>query len=201
MAIFQIGLSDLLDEAGEEYVKNILSSYYCPINKDVDEFIHKKAIEFAKRRFASTYLVFVSYRDNKVLAGYYTIAMKSTLIKKKNISKTLGKKIGYFGNYNNDIKSYIVSLGLIGQIGKNYTNNYNKLITGRELLKLACDKVRQIQIASSGKYVYLECENKEKLIQFYENNGFIKFGERKLDHEELDYFEEKYLVQMLKELK
>ncbi len=73
--------------------------------------------------------------------------------------------------------------------------------TGGELLKLACEKDREIRVASSGKFVYLECEDKEKLIQFYEDNGFVVFGERKLDSEELNYFEEKYLMQLLKELK
>jgi len=199
--IFQIGLRDLIEEAGEDYTKDILSSYYCPHNKDVEMFLHEKAIEFAKRRFSSTYLVFISYKKEKVLAGYYTIATKPIDVLKKKISNTLAKKIRYHATYNDVSKSYTASFGLIAQLGKNYDKGYDKLITGDELLKLACDKVREIQIASSGKFVYLECEDKEKLIQFYEDNGFVVFGERKLDSEELNYFEEKYLMQLLKELK
>ncbi len=34
----QINLSDLLDELGEDEVKDILSSFSCPLNADVEKF-------------------------------------------------------------------------------------------------------------------------------------------------------------------
>ena len=45
-----------------------------------------------------------------------------------------------------------------------------------------------------GRFVYLECEEKEKLIKFYENNHFKLFGKRKLDRDETDIKGE-YLLQ------
>lgn len=42
---------------------------------------------------------------------------------------------------------------LIGQLGKNYTDGLNELITGDELLKMACDKVVDIQCNIGGSFV------------------------------------------------
>ena len=66
------------------------------------------------------------------------------------------------------------------------------------MLKIALDKVKQTQLILGGKFVYLECENKPILVQFYETNGFVKFGNRNLEREEMDRQSGQYLVQMLK---
>lgn len=89
---------------------------------------------------------------------------------------------------------------LIGQLGKNYTHVYDNLIRGDDLLRIACDKVEQIQRISSGKIVYLECEDKVALKEFYERNGFFAFGERVLDRDESDVLSGSYLIQMFKYL-
>lgn len=93
-----------------------------------------------------------------------------------------------------------MSCHLIGQLGKNYNANVESLISGSELLELACRKVRAAQEISGGKFVYLECENVKSLINFYEKNGFTKFGMRKLDKEETD-LNGSYLVQLIRYLK
>ena len=49
-----------------------------------------------------------------------------------------------------------------------------------------------------GKIVYLECEQKEALISFYERNGFVNFGLRKLDGDETSRLSGESLVQMLR---
>lgn len=74
------------------------------------------------------------------------------------------------------------------------------MITGDELLKLACDKIKSIQDEIGGKVTYLECEDKPKLIEFYESNGFVNFGKRELDKDEKDDLSGQYLIQMLKYL-
>ena len=102
-----------------------------------------------------------------------------------------------FGQFDKTIQRYTISAPLIGQLGKNFSNSYNKLITGDELLKLALDKVREMQNIVGGKIVYLECEQKEKLIDFYSQNGFVNFGTRALDRDETNLSGES-LVQMLK---
>ena len=61
------------------------------------------------------------------------------------------------------------------------------------------DDVKMIQQIAGGKVVYLECEDKQRLIDFYSRNGFVTFGNRSLDRDETN-LSGKYLVQMLKYL-
>ena len=123
------------------------------------------------------------------------------MIYKANMSKTLQKKISKFSQPDVSMKRYIMSAPLIAQLGKNFNKGYDKLITGDELLKLACDKVKSIQTDVGGKFVYLECEDKPQLIDFYTSNGFVNFGKRNLDKDETDVMSGGYLVQMLRYLK
>jgi hypothetical protein len=47
MSKFTIALlSDMLEECGEDAVKTLLSTYLCPINQDIENFLRQKAIEF-----------------------------------------------------------------------------------------------------------------------------------------------------------
>ena len=105
-----------------------------------------------------------------------------------------------FAIYDKDSRCYSIALPLIGQLGKNYYNNYNNLISGEILLKLACDKVRETQDLIGGRFVFLECEDKSKLKDFYENNGFVCFGKRNLEKDERDKNKGDYLLQMLRDL-
>lgn len=94
-----------------------------------------------------------------------------------------------------------MSAPLIGQLGKNFAHNYNQLISGDELLYLALEKVKEMQYIVGGKIVYLECEDKGSLLDFYSENGFVNFGRRYLDRDETDKLSGEYLVQMLKYMK
>ncbi len=131
--------------------------------------------------------------------GYYTLATKAFNVTKSAISKSMSKRINKFATYDTDLKSYILPAPLIAQIGKNFTNNYNSLITGDELLSIAIDDVKVIHQIAGGKVVYLECEDKPRLIDFYSRNGFVSFGNRSLDKDETNISGE-YLVQMLRYL-
>ena len=85
-------------------------------------------------------------------------------------------------------------------MGKNYNNGYNKLISGDVLLKLALDKIKEAQDLMGGRYVFLECEDKDKLKEFYESNGFVCYDKRNLEKDERDKNSGQYLLQMLKDL-
>lgn len=199
-----VNLKDMVQELGEERTKEILSEFSCPMNKDVEFFLHCKAIEFAKQGIAQTQLVFTSYKDAPVLVGYFTLSNKVLEIPRKNVSKSVAKKVNRFAMardaYYSMTDNYMISAPLIGQLGKNFTNEYNKLIPGDVLLKLATDKVRAIQAVLGGKFVYLECEDKAPLLDFYGSNGFVTFGKRDLDRDERDLQAGQYLVQLLKYL-
>lgn len=199
--LLEVNLRDFLEIRGEEKTHNLLDNFDSKYNEDVNYFLKTKAEEFGKRGLASTYLVFTKYKGKLEFLAYYSLAMKAVVIKSDaNISKTLRKKINTYSNFEPKLKSYVMSCHLIGQLGKNYNANDESLISGSELLELACRKVRAAQEISGGKFVYLECENVKSLINFYEKNGFTKFGMRKLDKEETD-LNGSYLVQLIRYLK
>lgn len=194
----QMLLSDVVSVLGEDRTQEqILSHFSCPHNADVERFLKKSAIPFSKQSIAATHLVFTSYKGKNVLTGYYTCANKYINIPRNVLSSRMRQRIKKFGSYDSDLKVYSVSAPLLAQISKNFTNGYNKLITGDELLTMALDKVEQAQMLIGGKIVYLECEDKPFLIDFYSRHGFVEFGKRTLEGDERKEMGE-YLVQMLR---
>lgn len=199
--LVEINLRTYIDAVGDNEAKKLLASFLCPLNADVQEFLRIKAFEFSKQGITQTHLVFASYQNDPVLIGYYSLTNKVITVKKSSVSATSAKKIAKFGTFNDQTHSYIVPAPLIAQIGKNFANGYNRLISGDVLLALACQKVKQVQLDIGGKIVYLECEDKPKLLDFYSRNGFCNFGKRMLDKDEKDWLSGEYLIQMIKYLK
>ncbi len=197
----QVNLKDILKNEDLEKTKEFLSKFSCPLNKDVEDFIQNKAITFALQGLAAVWIVFASYRENYVPVGYFALANKHFHIDTDKINSKYRKQIKKFGTLDNALNKYILSAPLIGQLGKNYTNDYNKLITGDELLNVACATVKEAQRLIGGRLVYLECENSLSLINFYKRNGFFNFGRRKLDREEQDKLKGDYLLQFFKSLR
>ena len=195
-----INLKDIYNSLGEEKTKEILNEYECNLNEDVEYFFKEKSIEFAKQDIAETFIVLSSYKDEDVIVGYFALANKGIGIKKSILSETRKKKFLKYAKFDSESKSYQMALPLIGQLGKNYHNGYNRLISGDVLLKLACDKVKEAQDILGGRFVFLECEDKENLKKFYENNGFVCFSKRNLEKDEMNMNEGKYLLQMLCDL-
>lgn len=195
---WQASLKDMIEVRGEAVMKTELSRFSCPLNPDIEYFIKTKAIEFDKHGFAATHLVYHSYRSEPVLVGYYALANKSVSIKRSSISSKWRSRLNRFASYDPETKQYQISLPLIGQIGKNYTNEYNTLITGDQLLSFACGKIRDAQRIMGGRMVYLECEDKPELLAFYERNGFYEFGRRNLDKDEIGHETSRYLIQLIK---
>lgn len=88
---------------------------------------------------------------------------------------------------------------MIGQLGKNFQNGYDRYITGDILLRLACEQVCEVQKMIGGRFVFLECEDIPKLKEFYESNGFMCYNKRKLEKYESEN-NIKYLLQMICDL-
>ena len=193
-----IALNDMISELGEGAVKKILSSFSSPLNSDVEYFIRHKAIDFAKQAIAPTTLVYTSYKDEPVICGYFTITLKSFIVRKKEVGSTTFKRLKKFGTYDDVYKCCEIPAPLIAQLSKNFTNEYNTLIKGEVLLNLALSEVKKLQAIGGGKVVYIECEDKPELKEFYCNNGFREFGKRNLDRDERDKISGQYLIQMLK---
>ncbi len=195
-----INLKDIYNVLGENDTKELLKNFKCDINKDVEDFIQNKAIEFSKQDIAETFVIVTSYKQKNVIVGYFAITNKVTKIRRVLLSNTKRKQILKYAKYNSESRSYDIALPLIGQLGKNYSNGYNSLISGDYLLKLACDKIREAQDILGGRFVFLECEDKPELKQFYESNGFVCFGKRSLERDERKTNSGEYLLQMLCDL-
>ena len=197
MAYNIISLGDMFNAIGENKLQKILNDFECSLNKDVEYFIKEKAIHFLKMGIAKTFLVSTTYKNQHVIVGYFSLANKITRVKKTALSSSLRKRMSRFAEDNDSKRYYTVSLPLIGQLGKNYKNDYNQLITGDELLRLACTKIKEAQDILGGKFAFLECEDKAKLQEFYERNGFVCFGKRNLEKDEREKNSGEYLLQML----
>lgn len=190
----------MVDTLGEEQTKELLSKFSCPLNEDVESFLRQKAIEFAKQGLARTHLVYASYKGVPTLAGYFALANKYIIVKSDAVTGKLKQRIRRFATYDRNIKAYCLAAPLIAQLGKNYADGANILITGAELLEMACRKIAAIQFELGGRVVYLECEDKPKLIEFYKTYGFCEFDRRFLDKDETG-LDGHYLIQMLKYIK
>ncbi|WP_083996379.1 hypothetical protein [Desulfosporosinus acididurans] len=107
--------------------------------------------------------------DFRILA-YFSLALKSLKLD-NSLSKTRIKKIDGLSNKIEDTSVY-----LLGQLGKN--EPYQKDIQGKEILeKYVFPLVTQAVKYVGGRIILIECANKEKLISFYGNNGFVYLQE------------------------
>lgn len=138
--------------------------------------LEKSAIEFTKKNQSVTYLV-VSVEDVRLL-GYFTLALKSLTIRGGTVSNTTKRKLLRISELDESSDTYTMSAYLVAQLGKNYSENGGKGITGGELINLAWDKIKEIQYLGGGMVTFLEAENEEKLLSFYRDNRFSQFDTR-----------------------
>ena len=181
------------DKAGEPMLDRVLSGFSCQKNPDVERFLKKNAIEFTKKNQSVTYLVFSV--ENKKLLGYFTIALKPLTIRGKTVSNTTKKKLLRVSEWDEKSDTYTMSAYLVAQIGKNFAENEGEEITGTELLKLAWNKIKEIQYLGGGMVTFLEAENEEKLLSFYRENRFSQFDTRQTVSGEREPHE---LIQLLR---
>lgn len=182
-----VNILHLLEEYGEEFVQKTIDEFSCPKNPEIENFLHYKAIEFAKRKLSITYLVF---NEQMQLVGYFTLTHKAISVPQSSISKTLAKKIRNYSRYEEATDSFEISAFLIAQFGKNFTLDNPSDISGTELMSTVLMILRQIQKMIGGSVVFLECEHEPKLVSFYQNeqNNFHMYGER-LSADNVEYYQ------------
>lgn len=130
------------------------------------------------------------------MVGYYTISNKVINIEHDAVSKTMGKRLFRYGIYNQDKRIHSIPAILIGQLSKNFDKGSEYLISGSDLLQMAFDRIHRVQTEIGGHLIFLECEDKPKLLEFYLKNGFVKCGKRKRDRDEVGVNGD-YLIQMI----
>lgn len=183
-------------DGGESMLKQVFSDFSCEKNADVERFLIRHSIEFTKKNQSVTYIVITPEQGHMV--GYFTIAIKPISVNADQFSNSVKRKIARVSEQEEQNGKYSLSAYLIAQLGKNFKDATNQAITGEQLLKLAIEKIKELQYMAGGMVVFLETENEEKLLHFYEvENGFKRFDMR----EAKSNMEDKHmLVQLLKVL-
>lgn len=179
-----INILDLIDNVGENEVVESISCFNCDKNNEIEEFLHQDAIDFAKRKISVTHLIF----DNEAnIVGYFTLTHKPIRVPSDLLTNTTKKKIERFTKLDEATNTYDVSAFLIAQFGKNSSCNLS--ISGDEIMNMALSILSKVQREVGGGIVFLECEDNEKLLDFYqnENNRFIIYGNRYSNKENITY--------------
>lgn len=181
-------------DLGEEELRKLLSEFSCEKNPDVERFLKQQSIDFTKKQQSVTYLIFSN--EDAALVGYFTLAIKPITVKTENFSNTMRRKIARVGELDEENDTYTLSAYLIAQLGKNFTDKANEKVTGEQLLQAAVDTIKELQYMAGGMVIFLEAENEEKLLKFYEEkNGFKRFDTREVKKGTEDVHT---LVQLLK---
>ena len=102
-------------------------------------------VNFSKRGFSKTHLVFWETEDKKEreFVGYYTIASKFITIDRGAVNSKEARKLRELGIFDEKKNDYTVAAPLIAQLGKNYTDGNDSLISGDDLLNLAMNRVKK----------------------------------------------------------
>lgn len=158
----------------EAFFANAVRSFTSK-NPEVEQFLRQHAVQAMRLCTAATYLVVSGERNAFDILGYFAIATKILTLKKTALSKTEARILGRFSNLDEKTDSYKLPAILIAQFSRNF-HTQSSSIPGAELMSIAQKKIRDILRSTSGKTVFLECEQDEKLLRFYADNGFQPLG-------------------------
>ncbi|MBQ7193381.1 MAG: hypothetical protein IJR98_03310 [Synergistaceae bacterium] len=167
----------------DDKLKNLLSSFSCAYDEDIQKFLHNRAVEFERLSKSRTYLIVSEEEfenpevafDEFTIYGYISLAVKVFTVPETTSNrqrqqldgfsaKEHGKQISNFPCY------------LIGQLARN-SNVPKESISGAELLNFAYDIIAISVDAVGGRNILVECHNNKKLLQFYLDNEFYKISQ------------------------
>lgn len=128
----------------------------------------ERSIPFEKAHTSRTYLILEkksSPDEGIAILAFISLALTSFSIQ-KDVSNSMRKRLnGIF--MNDDVPCF-----LIGQLGKN--DRYWDKITGSELIDYAMNFLQKGHDLVGGRFVRVDCREDERLIRFYEENGFMR---------------------------
>ncbi len=172
-----ISLKTLIDELEEDKeLKPLLSSFSCSQDKDIEYFLHNRAVEFEQLSKSRTYLIFNQEEmetkniTELTVYGYISIAIKILTVPAA-VSNRVRKELDGFsakihGEQISDFPCY-----LIGQLSRNSNVSQNSL-SGKGLIDFAKDVIATAVEVVGGRYIMIECRDSKKLVEFYKNNDF-----------------------------
>ena len=176
--------NETLSNERVEILDKVFSSFKCSQdNKDVENFLKEKAINFEQSKESSTFLIFndeALEKGNLVLDAFFTLALKVFSFT-KDADENEKEKIGINGN---NAPAY-----LIGQLARS-KNTVSGL--GKKTLINAIEYIKGAQYYVGGRLVYLDC--RDDLVKYYTKQGFKFIQKRKKPDENGDRLNQMYLV-------
>lgn len=159
-----------------EILKN---NFSCPRNLDVENFLKVNAERYDNSHNSRTHLIFDKNNLSKGILAYFSLSFKEIILS-KNVSKSLIRKLDGISKNSQTVRGF-----LIGQIGKNdfSGNPINLELIFEEIYTT----IYQAQEVVGGRLIFLECENKEKLISLYQANGFEILQEEFKENKQLTF--------------
>ncbi len=184
-----VNILDMINAIGEDALTGILSDFSCPENQEIELFVRNKAIDFAKRKISITY--FIVDNSSGEIVSIFALTHKALDISGDALSATSKKKLSRFAQLDESSGSYTVSAFLIAQFGKNYAIEQPDGWNGVRLMEKTFETLEKVQRQIGGGVVYLECEDNEHLLEFYQNqhNRFHSFNERFSDADNTKYIQ------------
>lgn len=119
--------------------------------------------------------------EDDSLAGYFSVIIKPLDVFTETLSNSFRKRVAGFSKYNEGNRTYLTAAYLIAQLGKNFTDGTDKKISGDELLNEAWKVIQDAQYRIGGGVLFLEAEDNEHLLKFYQRNYFMPFNIRMSD--------------------
>ncbi|NLI93740.1 MAG: hypothetical protein GX434_16580 [Peptococcaceae bacterium] len=161
----------------EETVTEVISTFYCSKDHDIESFLKKenKAILYERKAKSRTYFIFDENgleNGNFILLAYFSIAMQTLKIPNGTAASQIRKLDGLYAKKGSEAITEIPAF-LIGQLAKN--DEYADKITGDELLEYALSVISKAQGIVGGRVVFIECQDQPQLKDFYARNGFKYF--------------------------
>lgn len=153
-----------------------MSSFSWLQDRDIECFLHNRAVEFEQLSKSRTYLICSQEElETKKITeltvyGYISLAIKILTVPTE-VSNRVRKELDGFsakihGEQISDFPYY-----LIGQLSRN-SNMSRDSLSGKALINFAKDVIATAVEAIGGRYMMIECRDSKKLIEFYKNNDF-----------------------------
>jgi hypothetical protein len=153
-----ISLRDCLDEFTEGYVSDILSTFSCLKDEDVENFLKEKAIMQEKKHISRTYLIF-TVGMKRELAAYFTLAVSCMDVEDVKCSNELLRKMNPRKNI---VQSY-----LIGQLGK---CDGSERGLGMLAISYASARIKEANMRVGCRVLRIDCRS--PLMRYYTDAGF-----------------------------
>ena len=169
-----IPLSTWAKGKSDEEVSNFLGGFSCKKNKEVQWFLRKLSMRFARLNISATHLVLSE--DFERIVAYYTLVCKPLSVKADELGEDSRKSLEDFCRLN-EHGCYDFSAYLIAQLGRNYAQDLNETISGDELMNVILDHLRRMRINLGGNVAFVEYERgNAKLLDYYTRNGFVSMN-------------------------